>query len=52
MKALCWHGKNKVQIDEVADPQIINPQDAIIRVTATVSWATITSPLKVGFGHD
>lgn len=35
MKALCWHGKHDVQINEVPEPKIINPQDAIIRVTAT-----------------
>ncbi len=35
MKALCWHGKKDVKVDNVPDPQIINPQDAIIRVTAT-----------------
>lgn len=35
MKALCWHGKHKVKIEQVADPYIINPQDAIIRVTST-----------------
>lgn len=35
MKALCWHGKKDVRIDNVPDPKIINKQDAIIRVTAT-----------------
>lgn len=35
MKALCWHGKQNVQINEVPDPKIINDRDAIIRVTAT-----------------
>ncbi|KTD17112.1 zinc-dependent alcohol dehydrogenase [Legionella jordanis] len=35
MKALCWHGKKDVRIDNVPDPTIINDQDAIIRVTAT-----------------
>jgi threonine dehydrogenase-like Zn-dependent dehydrogenase len=35
MRALCWHGKEKVQVDTVADPTIINPQDAIIRITST-----------------
>ncbi|MBA3535901.1 MAG: glutathione-dependent formaldehyde dehydrogenase [Tatlockia sp.] len=35
MKALCWHGKHDVQINNVPDPQIINKQDAIVRVTAT-----------------
>lgn len=35
MKALCWHGKNDVRIDTVPDPEIEDPRDAIIRVTAT-----------------
>lgn len=35
MKALCWHGKKDVRIDTVTDPKIVNPADAIIRVTAT-----------------
>ena len=35
MKALTWHGANDVRVDTVADPEIINPRDAIIRVTST-----------------
>ncbi|MBA3662023.1 MAG: glutathione-dependent formaldehyde dehydrogenase [Gammaproteobacteria bacterium] len=35
MKALCWHGKKDVRVDEVPHPEIINDRDAIIRVTAT-----------------
>ncbi|MDQ1156500.1 threonine dehydrogenase-like Zn-dependent dehydrogenase [Sphingomonas sp. SORGH_AS 950] len=35
MKALTWHGKHDVRIDNVDDPGIVNPRDAIIRVTAT-----------------
>ena len=35
MKALCWHGKKDVRVEEVPSPEIINDQDAIIRVTAT-----------------
>lgn len=35
MKALCWYGKNDVRIDTVADPEIINPRDAIVKVTST-----------------
>lgn len=35
MKALCWHGKGDVRVDSVADPEILNPRDAIIKVTAT-----------------
>lgn len=35
MKALCWHGKHDVQVNTVPEPHLINPQDAIIRITAT-----------------
>lgn len=35
MRALCWHGKNDVRVDTVADPAILAPTDAIIQITAT-----------------
>lgn len=35
MKAVCWCGKEDVQVEKVPDPQIQEPQDAIIRVTTT-----------------
>jgi threonine dehydrogenase-like Zn-dependent dehydrogenase len=35
MRALCWHGKHDVRIESVPDPQIINPRDAIVKVSAT-----------------
>src|SRR5258708_11839150 len=35
MKALCWHGKEDVRVDNVPDPKIVDPGDAIVRVTAT-----------------
>ncbi len=35
MRALAWHGKHDVRVDTVDDPQIINPRDCIIKVTAT-----------------
>jgi threonine dehydrogenase-like Zn-dependent dehydrogenase len=35
MKAAVWHGKQDVRIENVADPSIINPHDAIVRVTST-----------------
>jgi threonine dehydrogenase-like Zn-dependent dehydrogenase len=33
MKALCWHGKKDIRCDEVDDPRIEHPRDAIVRVT-------------------
>jgi len=35
MKALCWMGTSKVEVHHVADPAILNPHDAIIKVTRT-----------------
>ncbi|HYF26174.1 MAG TPA: zinc-dependent alcohol dehydrogenase [Baekduia sp.] len=35
MKALTWHGKRDVRVDDVPDPAIEHPTDAIIRVTST-----------------
>jgi threonine dehydrogenase-like Zn-dependent dehydrogenase len=35
MKALCWYGKHDVRVKEVPDPKILNPRDAIIKVTTT-----------------
>ena len=35
MRALTWHGKHDVRVDTVPDPEIVNPKDAIIKVTST-----------------
>ena len=35
MKALCWFGKYDVRVYDVPEPQILNPHDAIIKVTTT-----------------
>jgi threonine dehydrogenase-like Zn-dependent dehydrogenase len=35
MRALTWQGKQDVAIRDVPDPEIVNPHDAIVRVTAT-----------------
>lgn len=35
MRALTWQGKQKVSIETVDDPEIVNPRDAIIKVTST-----------------
>lgn len=35
MKAVCWQGKNKIQVERVADPEILNPRDAVVRITRT-----------------
>jgi threonine dehydrogenase-like Zn-dependent dehydrogenase len=35
MKALCWHGKEDVRMETVPDPTLLDPRDAIVKVTAT-----------------
>ncbi|HEX8234666.1 MAG TPA: zinc-dependent alcohol dehydrogenase [Abditibacteriaceae bacterium] len=35
MKALCWNGKHQIAVQEVPDPKIEHPRDAIIRITST-----------------
>ncbi|QKG26819.1 zinc-dependent alcohol dehydrogenase [Actinomadura verrucosospora] len=35
MKALTWHGKRDVRVEDVPDPKIKEPDDAIIRVTSS-----------------
>jgi threonine dehydrogenase-like Zn-dependent dehydrogenase len=35
MKAVCWEGKNDVRVENVPDPGLLNPRDAIVRVTST-----------------
>ncbi|MFG3298935.1 zinc-dependent alcohol dehydrogenase [Micromonospora chersina] len=35
MKALTWHGKRDVRVEDVPDPRIEEPTDAVIRVTST-----------------
>lgn len=35
MKAVCWHGANDVRVETVPDPKILNPRDAILKITST-----------------
>ena len=35
MKAVCWMGKEKMTVENVPDPEILNPRDAIVRITRT-----------------
>jgi threonine dehydrogenase-like Zn-dependent dehydrogenase len=35
MKAICWQGKKDLRCEEVPDPIIEDPKDAVIRVTST-----------------
>ncbi|MGH9575314.1 MAG: zinc-dependent alcohol dehydrogenase [Candidatus Acidiferrales bacterium] len=35
MKAVCWMGKERLSVESVPDPKILNPRDAIVRITST-----------------
>ncbi len=35
MKAVCWWGKGEVRVVDVPDPKILNPHDAIVKVSLT-----------------
>ena len=35
MKAVVWHGKEDIRVDNVPDPVIQEPTDAIVRITST-----------------
>ncbi len=48
MKALCWMGKEKLEVQTVADPKLLNPSDAIIKITRT---AICGSDLHLYDGH-
>ena len=37
MRALCWNGVNDLRVETVPDPRIINPHDAILRVTMSTT---------------
>src|SRR5215218_335737 len=35
MKAVVWHGREDVRVDEVRDPRLEAPTDAVVRITST-----------------
>lgn len=35
MRALCWYGNQDVRVETVPDPTILNPRDAILKITLT-----------------
>ncbi len=37
MRALCWNGINDLRVETVPDPEIVNPHDAILRVTMSTT---------------
>jgi threonine dehydrogenase-like Zn-dependent dehydrogenase len=37
MRALCWNGINDLRVETVGDPSIVNPRDAILKVTMSTT---------------
>src|SRR6188472_747177 len=35
MRATCWMGRNKVEVQTVPDPQLLNSRDAIVKISTT-----------------
>jgi threonine dehydrogenase-like Zn-dependent dehydrogenase len=35
MRAVCWNGSTDVRVESVPDPKILNPRDAIVKITST-----------------
>jgi len=35
MKAVCYYGKEDIRVETVPDPTILNPHDAIVKITST-----------------
>ncbi len=35
MRANCWYGKHDMRVENVPDPEILNPRDAIVKITST-----------------
>ena len=45
MKAVCWYDTHDVRVESVPDPKILNPRDAIVKVTTTAIVKLV--PVKV-----
>lgn len=61
MRAVCWHGRRDVRVEQVSDPEIINPRDVIVRVTLTAIcgsdlhlWNGVIPTMREGdiLGHE
>lgn len=37
MKALCWEGVNKLAVEQVPDPKILNPGDVVLKVSLSTT---------------
>ena len=41
MKAVAWHGKRDVRVDNVPDPTIREPNDAVVCITTTAICGSV-----------
>jgi len=48
VKAVCWMGKHSVEVRDVPEPSLINPRDAVVRISST---AICGSDLHLYNGH-
>ena len=48
MKAVCWYGASDVRVETVSYPKILNPRDAITKITST---AICSSDLHIYDGY-
>src|SRR3954451_16204916 len=46
MKAVVWHGPRDVQLEEVPEPSLAGPRDAVIRVTRSAICGTDLHPYR------
>lgn len=47
MRALTWQGKRDVRVEDVPDPVLQEPTDAIVRVTSTAICGSDLHPYEV-----
>jgi threonine dehydrogenase-like Zn-dependent dehydrogenase len=44
MRAVVWHGPRDVRVEQVRDPEIEQPTDAIVRITSTAICGSYLQP--------
>lgn len=38
MKAVVWHGVGDIRFEDVPEPKVQAPTDAIVRITTVIRW--------------
>ena len=44
MRANCWQGKQRMSVEHVPDPKILNSRDAVVKITLTTTNDVRTAP--------